>query len=402
MRRIFLYLGVAGCVLLLGTMSVYSQMSRSERRAERIVRECASYDTTLREDCYAHTVPVLYPAVAVGELFEVISDIQAMDPTYTSCHLTAHEIGARVAREDPAHWTDGVHVGPPDSPCDGGYLHGLLAARFSTEVLSPQMIRDLVPVFRHVCEPTDTWHPSALDQYECYHGMGHLYVFATNADMPAVMKLCQETVPAFFREEGPRLCYNGAFMQILTPTGPDGFELQKNLPVAITPQSAKGYCRNFIADSMQYGTCLQRTLLLQWPPAATGKSIAEVCSDEPETEYRYCLVRAFKNLGYDVSGKANSDPVICDAAPTTERSLCYETVSLIILKDSSTLEKKKRALDFCSAIRDRTSAEGCLTSLASHGAYFYGRGSESLRSYCELFNGALRRTCTESAVGTYF
>ena len=381
----------------------YVLTDQMDREAQRVVATCASAQLQLRENCYERTVPSLYPKFSVSDLFVILADIQTRDPQYTSCHVAAHAVGARVADENPDHWMDAVHLNPPDSPCDGGYLHGLLSERFNAEVLSPATIQGLIPAFKHVCEPTDTWHPAALEEYLCYHGMGHLYVFITNADMPRALELCKETVPALFTQEGPRLCYNGAFMEILTPTGPDGFVLQKQLKVDVTKDSVKTYCRTFQVDPMQYGTCLQRGMILYQPPLTSGQQIDSYCADEPDSdEHHYCLVRGFKNLGFYLSLYARQDSTVCDGAPASERQLCYNTVSLILLKEDNGLGNAHHAIAFCDSISDTNSSAACAQSLAAHGAYFYGPNSESFNQFCSLFSGSLKETCVSSPVGTYF
>ncbi len=242
-----------------GVMSVvHAQISSAADplvTAAQIVKACAK-EPGDHSPCYEAQVPNLYPKMSVADIFTVIRAIRAADPSYQFCHVLAHKVGERVVAEDPNNWVDAIPLNPSDGLCSNGFVHGVTGGRFSAEVLNDATIQQFLPDFKRACEPHDDWHPSDLDRSICYHGMGHLFDFITNADLPKALDLCSIVAPNDYQ----RVCIQGVFMQIYQPLEPDDYQMIAQMKVVPTKETVRSYCATFKVP-IYVGSCLEES----WP-----------------------------------------------------------------------------------------------------------------------------------------
>ncbi|MDP3645876.1 MAG: hypothetical protein Q8R25_02210, partial [bacterium] len=211
--------------------------------ANAIVEKCEADQNKTR--CYEHEVPTLFPQYSIADIFGVIREIRRLDPSYQFCHVLAHKLGEAIVAEDPSKWLDAMSQNPPNSLCSNGFIHGVIVGRFRNDILDETSIQEAIPDFRRACEPRSSpageWHPSRLDQAICYHGMGHLFTFITNADLRRALDICdavgESDTGSFFR-----VCREGVFMQIYQPLEPDDFELVAQLPIKPTKENYRRFC----------------------------------------------------------------------------------------------------------------------------------------------------------------
>ena len=210
-----------------------------ERRADAAVSTCATQSDPAA--CYEREVPALLPGLTVPQLFDVVRLIRQKDTAYQFCHVLAHKIGERVVAEDPDKWVDAIPYNPTDGLCSNGFIHGVIGGRFRAEVLDDATLRKFIPDFKRACEAHGDWRPSDLDRAMCYHAMGHLYDYITNADLHKALALCEETTTEQFH----RVCREGVFMQIYQPLEPDDYALIEQMPVKPTPGTVRQFCARF-------------------------------------------------------------------------------------------------------------------------------------------------------------
>src|SRR3989344_3814855 len=206
----------------LAALLMWFVLSSRETALVKIVHDCAQARD--RSACYEAEVPTLYPQLSVAQVFDIVREIRREDPSYQFCHVLAHKIGERVVAEDPERWIDAIPLNPPDGLCSNGFIHGVVGGRFRAEVLDDETLEKLIPDFSRACEPRKGWQPSSLDQAICYHGIGHLYMFVTDADIPKALSLCERTARGSDPERDfRRVCREGVFMQIYQPLEPDDY-----------------------------------------------------------------------------------------------------------------------------------------------------------------------------------
>ena len=133
-----------------------------------------------------------------------------------------------VAR-DPENWMDVIARGPADGLCSNGFIHGAAVARFSKEVLSSEEIKETIPDLQIACETREGFDPTGLDQAICYHGIGHVLVHLTEADLDSSLKICEEVALKSDGRDFRQVCNEGVFMQIFQPLEPEDFALLDKL-----------------------------------------------------------------------------------------------------------------------------------------------------------------------------
>lgn len=121
----------------------------------------------------------------------------------TACHDTTHAIGEVAAYMRSL--SEAMSLG--DSNCGSGYYHGVVAT--TTTKVEPEK---LVDVLVGGCGDG-----KGFERWECFHGVGHGFVFAANGDIFKGVAKCE-----YIKNDSDRgACGSGAFMQELADNGRD-------------------------------------------------------------------------------------------------------------------------------------------------------------------------------------
>ncbi|HEY4502151.1 MAG TPA: hypothetical protein VJJ20_03765 [Candidatus Paceibacterota bacterium] len=358
--------------------------------ARAVIKECAE-SATGRAACYEEKVSALYPEYPVPAVFDVVREVRRQDPSYQFCHVLAHKIGERVVAEDPSRWVDAISLNPADGMCSNGFVHGVVGGRFRAEVLSSTSIEALLPDFTRACEPRATWNPSDLDRAICYHGMGHLYDFITDADVPRALALCSQTTP----EEYERVCIEGVFMQIYQPLEPDDYELINRMAVKPTKETVRIYCASYI-DPEYVGACLRES----WPffdeDIRNGTASGEFCAGQPDaTRTEYCYQSISSIVGRMSLGDPSKAVAACSNFLPEWRQLCYGYSAEAVLEEDRSNATK--AIELCSRA-GKVYVEGCLEYLISHARFLFGDNAQQRSYFCAALPAAIRWQCLREDV----
>lgn len=113
---------------------------------------------------------------------------------FDSCHPIAHELGfASYKKYGFAHAMEFQ-----DDICNSGYIHGVIENYFY-ESFDKETFRD-------ICKDYDA---NTYRGWQCYHGIGHGFMFVTDNNLPESIKLCEE-----LKENNKILsCANGVYME---------------------------------------------------------------------------------------------------------------------------------------------------------------------------------------------
>lgn len=384
-KNIFLITGILASavfalVLFVGAAPVKSSTTALAHDA---VSTCAT--STTRDACYELNVSQLYPKYSVEEIFAVIRMVRQLDPQYQFCHVLAHKLGERVVAEDPTSWVDAMPLNPSDGMCSNGFIHGVVGGRFRAEVLSDETLEKLLPDFSRACERREHWNPSDLDRAICYHGMGHLYTFITDADLPHALALCSRTTAPGYE----RLCVEGVFMQIYQPLEPDDFELIKRMPDAPNKETVREYCARY-KEPMYVGACLRES----WPFAEAGirdgTGVEAFCSGQPNSEETQRCYEAVSSLAGRMS-LANVDKVVsvCGHYPTAWQHICFSFGAEAVLQEDRL--NTKQALEVCALAG--AAADHCYLQLLSHAGYLFGENRSQHQAFCAALPAPMRESC---------
>jgi hypothetical protein len=351
--------------------------------AKAAVEECAHVQGD-RSACYESAVPSLYPKFSVPQLFAIIRAIRTEDPSYQFCHVLAHKIGERVVAEDPGAWIDAIPLNPADGLCSNGFIHGVVGGRFRSEVLDDATITKFLPDFRTACQPHDDWEPSDLGRATCYHGLGHLFDFITDAQLPKALAICEAVAPDAYR----RVCIQGVFMQIYQPLEPDDFELIKQLPVQPTRDNVRQFCAGF-SSALYVGSCLEESWPLFHDEILRG-DVASFCSGQPDAEETdMCYVSMSSIIGRTSLGDPEHAAAACARFPEERRGTCYAYSAQAILEED--IEDGGKALAMCE--RAGAFSEQCIDQLIDHSTFTFGSNAAAHGRFCDLFSGNRQQAC---------
>jgi hypothetical protein len=301
--------------------------------------------------------------------------------------VLGHKIGERVVAEDPSAWVDAIPLNPPNGLCSNGFIHGVIGGRFRAEVLSEEQITALLPDFTRACMPRPTWSPSNLDRAICYHGMGHLFDYITNADIPKALALCDKTTPTDYR----RVCVQGVFMQIYQPLEPDDFVLIEQMKDKPSTTTVPTYCAQFSKDSMAHGSCIEES----WPyfriSIIAGPGVGTLCSWEPNvTEKEQCYISMSSIIGRFSLNTPGSATKACNLVPADAKEICFSFSAEAVLEESRT--ESRKAIELCqSAPADIV--QQCISELIQRASFVFGSNKSEYEAFCEAVPATLKKQC---------
>ncbi|MCE9541464.1 hypothetical protein K8R03_02795 [Candidatus Kaiserbacteria bacterium] len=376
------------CLLAVSAAAVgFFRASGSVKNVARLIVASCARSGIDHSACYEAEVPALYPKMSVAQIFEVVREIRALDVSYQFCHVLGHKIGERVVAEDPAQWVDMLSLTPPEGVCSNGYVHGVTVGRFRSEVLDDATIEKFIPQFSLACSNSAKWSPSDLDREGCYHGLGHLFDFITNTDIPKALSICSRAVPSDFRH----FCFDGVFMQIFRPREPEDFLMIQQLPVQPTKATVGQFCRSF-EDSQYVGACIRES----WPffrdEILSGSGVEALCAAEPDvTERKYCYGIEFSTIGRAYVAEPGKAVSACLHVPEDQQSSCVVTVAQILLEEDRT--NAMGAMAFCQSIPTESLAAECLSGIVNRSVYIFGTDEREFGAFCRPLPGVLKDRC---------
>ncbi len=379
-------LGVVGGTLLWAAAPFFNARS-VEAAARTVVEECRAQGGDTGK-CYEDTVPGLYPEYSIPEMFEIIREIRRADRTYQFCHVLSHKLGEIAVAEDPERWIDVMPLNPSDGLCSNGFVHGVIVGRFRNDVLDDERLRSVIPDFARACEPREAWRATPLDQAICYHGLGHLYMFITNADYQRSLATCEATA-ASPTGDFMRVCREGVFMQTYQPLEPDDFLLIELLPEKPTRENYRRICAKFSNDAEE-GACLREAWPLFRKEIIEEGGAAAFCSNHPnDVEEDACYDSVFAIVGRQTLAQPDNAEKTCTLVPAEERENCFSSVAGSILEEDRM--DGARAIAFCARAGELESS--CVRTLAERARFIFG-SSPQLAVFCRMLPQNVQNRCS--------
>lgn len=366
----------------------YAASASTDAIAGKIVAACANSGPD-HSACYEAEIPNLYPKLSVPQIFDVVREVLKLDPSYQFCHTLGHKIGIRVVSEDPTNWLDYIPLNPSDGLCSNGFIHGVFEARFGADVLTDAEIKQFMPQFREACQPHDGWNPSELDQAICYHGMGHLADYITNANLTKALNFCSDVAPSQYQ----RVCYEGVFMEIFQQLEPDDVALFDQMPVKPTKPTIRQFCARFSTDPEWEGSCLEESWPMFEPVIVNGTGVQTFCSGQPDaTETKQCYVSMASIIGRMHLADPQAAVSACKNFPVQWQETCFYFTAQANLEEN--LSNGQQAVHMCEEASPSV-AQQCLTDLANTANFTFGDKSER-SAFCALLPSDLQTVCENS------
>lgn len=393
MRRILSFL-LLTTVLLIG-VSFYKGNSHLitagkdlNKYTSQILEKCSSF--AHRQSCYDKEIPVLMEDAAnltMEEAFEITKLVQEKDNSFPYCHVLGHNLSAKEVKKDPSKWKD-VLSRCPSGVCSNGCIHGGFQERFRAESFTDKEVEAIKMDLKTICEKRNNWNPTGLEQASCYHALGHLTMYITEADTPYSIKLCDEIA---VKEDGRsflQVCLDGVFMQTFQPLEPEDFALISGKEV--TKDQVDAFCSKF--GSLPKASCLSES----WPLyrekiMESGDELIKFCSKEEKADQPRC----FDGLFYVLTAQFNfdSDRIkdYCLNLPVSLQGKCFaNTASRMIETDYRNIDK---SIKLCYSVSEKMSQEECFNELLKYSTYNFHAGSTEFIKLCNGLPAPWRNKC---------
>jgi hypothetical protein len=360
-----------------------------ERYADRIFTQCKKEKYPIT--CYDREIPKLMekPAMlSMENAFIVTKLIQQKDPSFAFCHVAGHRLSGNEVKKDPSKWKE-VVTRCPSGVCSNGCIHGGFQERFRTDTVTPSQLQALKPEVATLCEKRQNWEPTGIEQASCYHALGHLLMYLTNADIRSALTVCDEIALKQDGRDLRQLCYDGVFMLIFQPLEPEDFALVKGKQP--TKEQVPAFCGEY---SGKYKiSCITESWPLFKEELMSVGGINTVCSHEVAAEKERCHLTAVYALvvlyRFDVNKLIN----YCDALESPDKDRCMAFVAIRFLVTDYNFASK--AVNICKEAEKRKAGEECYNALVHYSTYNFHAGSDEFFQFCETFTEPWKSQCLE-------
>lgn len=390
---------MAGFFLGLNNLHWKSATSSSEKKllkeyANQILSKCSQ--ATYHSSCYDKEIPLLMDNptnLSMEEAFKVSELVQEKDSSYQYCHVLGHNLSSKETGKDPSKWKE-VLTRCPNGVCANGCLHGSLMERFKSESLTDPELEQLKPELVGVCEKRANWQPTKSQQGVCFHGLGHLLMYASAADINKSIEICNFLTSQSQTKSYSRQCVDGAFMQIYQPLEAEDFALIKGKEVK-KDQLAR-FCNQF---SLQVKT---ECYLESWPLSAdeilNPSGLIRFCSftkDPVEKERCY-----FKTIGIITTKLSTQDKDMVNKinklctllSENGEAKQCFKSAATRLVRND--IKNGQKAVEICLKA-DKEIRDYCFSDLSSYAKIVSHPNSAEFNNYCQSLPDPWNKKCLE-------
>jgi len=347
--------------------------------AEKMIKICR--DSAYKPTCYEKEIPRLVSELEMSQIFDVIRLVKKLDPVYSFCHVTAHELGSYEVSLDPDNWLNAIAKGPTDGLCSNGFAHGAIVSRFNDGKLSPEAFAYAQEDLKIACETRAGWNPTELIKAICYHGIGHVLVHMTEADIPVSIQACEEIAQKEDGRDYRQVCYEGVYMQLFQPLEPEDFALIGRLPMEPNRGNIKEFCAQNSSNDMEYGTCWRESWPLFYNELFTREGVLNYCESLPnQSDQNKCFETAFTINGRQHLSEPEKMAKLCNNMPSKYQGSCLSRGANAFPEEDQALIPE--AIDMCSRGEAESVREECYSYLARLASFNFHKGSKPFELMC--------------------
>ena len=352
--------------------------------AKEVLAKCGK--DKYRPGCYDKEIPELMDSISMEDAFSVTQRVQQKDPSYAFCHVLGHNLSAKEVAKDPSKWKE-VVTRCPSGVCSNGCIHGGFQERFRSESLSAQQLEDAKADLLDLCEPRGKWRPTGLEQGSCYHAVGHLLMYMTNADLGKSTDLCSEIAKKSEGGDYSQVCFDGTFMQIFQPLEPEDFALVKGKQP--TKEEVSSFCGKF--SGRKRGSCMSESWPLFRNEIMTPDGLVKFCSQTLPQELDRCYTSLFYVLPVQFNFDIETMRTFCTGLPQKRKGQCFANIaSRLIETDYRNIEK---SVGLCRDAIPYDSGGACFQELLVYSTYNFHAGSEEFYHLCNSLPGEWKERC---------
>jgi hypothetical protein len=322
----------------------------------------------------------------------VVRQIRREDPEYLYCHVLAHELGNYEVNLDPKNWLDVVAKGPTDGLCSNGYAHGALVARFNDEDLSQEEFEFALGDLAIACEEREGYNPTDLSKAICYHGIGHVLIHMTLANVGESIYGCEKVGLKKDGRDYRKLCIEGVYMQLFQPLEPEDYALVDMLPYVPTKETLKQFCSENSTTDVQYGACWREGWPLMGNDIYTSDGVTQFCSElTQEQDQNFCYVSAFTINGRHNLGNPEKMAATCNGLSLEHKGTCFARGANAFPEEDPGLIPQ--AIDMCSRANQVEAQDECYGFLANVASFNFHPDSPAFEELCSSLPEKWEATC---------
>lgn len=361
-----------------------------EKYAKQVALACA--DAPYRPTCYEKEVPKLVTEMPTEEIFLVVRALRKEDPEYLYCHVLAHNLGKYEVSLDPDNWLDVIAKGPTDGLCSNGFAHGAVVARFNDEDLSEAEYNAALKDLAIACEEREGWNPTDLTKAICYHGIGHVLIHMTLAQVNESLHGCEFIG---LKEDGSdyrQLCTEGVYMQLFQPLEPEDFALVGMLPYIPTRETLENFCSNNSSSDEQYGACWREAWPLFGDDIYSSEGVTNYCGSLTEAQNKkMCYVSAFTINGRSNLGDPDRMAATCNGLDAEYKGDCFARGANAFPEEDPAYVKQ--GVDMCGRANTTDAQDECYGFLAQIAAFNFHRESPAFEELCSSLPSRFEKIC---------
>ncbi len=340
--------------------------------ADRVIQKCRNSNP--RDVCYNTEIPKLMKFISMENAFNVTRMVQDKDQGFLYCHVLGHELASIETEKDPSKWKD-VIGRCPSGVCSNGCVHGAFQEKYRDDVLTATTFTEAKKEFQNLCENSDTFRPTGLEQGSCYHALGHLLMYVTGGNISKSVSTCSEIAKKSDGRDFSNLCYDGAFMQIFQPLDTDDKSLVRNTPV--DKNNAWDFCSQFVGEKKN--SCWHESWPLFLSELSTSKGLLDFCQKLDKNGQAAC----FNNVLYIMPIQFRFDfkaiNKYCLQLPRPYQNTCFAmTASRLLEIDKRNIDK---AANFCINLTE-INKNSCLDQLFKDAKFDFHPDSIEYKNLC--------------------
>ncbi len=359
-----------------------------QKYADEVMATCAS--NSYPPSCYDTEIPKLMDrGLTMEDAFKVTSLIQDKVDNYFYCHVLGHNLSAKETAKDPSQWTE-VVARCPVGMCSNGCLHGAAQERFRAESLTSDQVEAILPELSGICEPEGHRSFTGLEQASCYHSLGHLSMYITDADIDLATDVC-DRIAKKGNADYTQTCYEGSYMQIFQPLEPEDFALVEDIPAKTVPE-AETFCDQYSGE--RRAACHRESWPLYRESLDEPAGLEHFCSlvPDPQEEQR-CYNAMFYVLAAQFNFETARIEPLCSGLPETRMAQCFaNSASRLIETDYRLIPK---AVGLCKVADEHGVGARCYDELLFYSSFNFHQGSDAFKQLCSALPEPWSTSCIQ-------
>lgn len=383
---------ILGCAALLLALTLVPWRSPVEEAVSSVLGTCIG--SAYPPACFDKEIPALLDrGFSMEEAFDVVARVRDAtkddEHTYYFCHVVAHHISAKETAKDSSAWEE-VIGRCPIGMCSNGCLHGAAQERFRSDSLSPTELEKALPELRAACPAPSPDGLTMLQYAACFHALGHLGTYVTDAQVPRALSMCDavtEGLPIHFT----RTCYEGVFMQIFQPLDAEDTALVADI-APTNAKEAEAFCAPYA------GAALSACTVESWPVPGIEtlleqSFVEQLCTKVPGALWENrCLADVFTILISFLEYDWDRMDAVCRTFAGSAQAHCYaDGAAYGLATDYSLIEA---SVAFCARAEEASVQKRCYDGLLFYAGYSFHEGSDALKTLCRALPDPWGARCT--------